>query len=47
MRWAGHIACMTAMRNAYRVVVGKPERNIPLGTLRCIMIIINNIKMDF
>jgi hypothetical protein len=26
MRWAGHIARMGAMRNAYRILVEKPER---------------------
>jgi hypothetical protein len=25
MRWAGHVACMGKKRNAYRIVVGKPE----------------------
>jgi hypothetical protein len=24
-RWAGHVACTTAMRNAYNILVGKPE----------------------
>jgi hypothetical protein len=24
MRWAGHVACMGAVRNAYRIVVGRP-----------------------
>jgi hypothetical protein len=26
MRWAGYVACMEAKRNAYRVLVEKPER---------------------
>jgi hypothetical protein len=26
MRWAGHAARMEAKRNAYRILVGKPER---------------------
>jgi hypothetical protein len=26
IRWAGHVAHMGAKRNAYRVLVGKPER---------------------
>jgi hypothetical protein len=26
MRWAGHVACMGGMRNAYRILVGKPKR---------------------
>jgi hypothetical protein len=25
MRWAGHVACMKAKRNAYKILVGKPE----------------------
>jgi hypothetical protein len=25
MRWAEHVACM-GMRNAYKILVGKPER---------------------
>jgi hypothetical protein len=30
MRWAGHVARMTA-KNAYRILAGKPERKRPLG----------------
>jgi hypothetical protein len=30
MRWAGHVARMEK-RNAYRILVGKPEGNRPLG----------------
>jgi hypothetical protein len=33
-RWAGHVACMQAKKNADRILVGKPERNRPLGRLR-------------
>jgi hypothetical protein len=25
MRWAGHVACMEAMKNTQRVFLGKPE----------------------
>jgi hypothetical protein len=25
MRWVGHIACVGEMRNAYNILVGKPE----------------------
>jgi hypothetical protein len=25
MRWAGHVACMGEIRNAYNILVGKPE----------------------
>jgi hypothetical protein len=31
LRWAGHIACMGEMRNAYSTLMGKPERKRPLG----------------
>jgi hypothetical protein len=31
MRWAGHVARMGETRNAYRILVGKPEGKIPLG----------------
>jgi hypothetical protein len=31
----GHVARMGDMRNAYRVLVGKPERKRPLGRPSC------------
>jgi hypothetical protein len=34
MRWVGHVARMGEVRNAYRVLVGKPEQKRPLGTPR-------------
>jgi hypothetical protein len=34
MRWAGHVAPMGKKRNAYRILVGKPEGNRPLGRPR-------------
>jgi hypothetical protein len=34
MKWAGHIARMGEKRNAYRLLVGKPEGKRPLGRLR-------------
>jgi hypothetical protein len=34
MRWAGLIARMGEMRNAYRLLVGKPEGRRPLGRPR-------------
>ena len=34
LRWAGHIAHMNQSRNAYRVLVGKPEGKRPLGRPR-------------
>jgi hypothetical protein len=30
IRWAGHVARMGKKRNAYRLLVGKPEGKIPL-----------------
>jgi hypothetical protein len=36
MRWAGHAARMGEKRNAYRILVGKPEGRRPLGRHRCI-----------
>jgi hypothetical protein len=32
--WTGHVARMGEKRNAYRLLVGKPERNRPLGQPR-------------
>jgi hypothetical protein len=29
MRWTGHVACMGEKRNAYRILVAKPERKRP------------------
>jgi hypothetical protein len=34
MRWAGHVARMGEKRNAYKIVVGKPEGKRPLGRRR-------------
>ena len=31
LRWAGHVARMEQFKNAYRVLVGKPESKRPLG----------------
>ncbi|KAJ4450726.1 hypothetical protein ANN_02156 [Periplaneta americana] len=44
LRWAGHVACMGESRNAYRVLVGRPEGKRPLGRPRCRWE--DNIKMD-
>jgi hypothetical protein len=44
MRWAGHVARMGETRNAYRILVGKPEGKRPLGRPRRRWV--NNIKMD-
>jgi hypothetical protein len=34
MRWAGHVARMGETRNAYRILVGKPEEKRPIGRRR-------------
>jgi hypothetical protein len=44
MRWAGQVARMVEKRNAYRILVGKPEGKIPLGRPRRRWG--DNIKMD-
>jgi hypothetical protein len=44
MRWAGNVARMGETRNAYRILVGKPEGKRPLGRPRCRWV--DNIKMD-
>jgi hypothetical protein len=44
MRWSGHVASVEQKRNAYRILVGKPERNRPLGKPRRKWE--NNIRMD-
>jgi hypothetical protein len=44
VRWAGHVARMGEKRNAYRILVGKPEGERPLVRPRrkCL----DNNKMD-
>jgi hypothetical protein len=44
MRWAGHVARMWEKRNAYRLLVGKPEGKRPLGRQKRRWV--DNIKMD-
>jgi hypothetical protein len=44
MRLAEHAARMGAKRNAYRILVGKPERKRPLRSPRRRSV--SNIKMD-
>jgi hypothetical protein len=44
MRWAGHVARMGEKRNAYKILVGKPEGKRPLG--RRSRRWVDNIKMD-
>jgi hypothetical protein len=44
MRWAGHVARIREKKNAYRILVEKPERKRPLGRSRRRWV--DNIKMD-
>jgi hypothetical protein len=44
LRWAGHVARMGVSRDAYRVLLEKPEGKRPLGRLRCRWE--DNIKME-
>jgi hypothetical protein len=44
MRWPGHVARTGEKRNAYRLLVGKPEGKIPLGRPRRRWV--DNIRMD-
>jgi hypothetical protein len=42
MRWTGHVARMGEKRNAYRILVGKPQGKRSLGRPR-----LSGIIMDF
>jgi hypothetical protein len=42
MRWRGHVACVWEKRDAYRVLVGKPEGKLGGPRRRWE----DNIKMD-
>jgi hypothetical protein len=44
MIWAGNVARMGEKRNAYRLLVGKPVRNRPVGRPRRRWV--DNIRMD-
>jgi hypothetical protein len=44
IRWARHVARIGATRNAYRILVGKPEGKRPLGKPRRRWV--DNIKID-
>jgi len=44
MKWAGHVAHVTEMRIAYRILVGRPERKRPLRRPRRRWE--DNIRMD-
>jgi len=34
MKWARHVACMGKKRNAYKVLLGKPDGKTPFGRAR-------------
>jgi hypothetical protein len=44
MKWVGHVSRMGEKRNAFRIVVGKPEGKRPLGRPRRRRV--DNVKMD-
>jgi hypothetical protein len=44
MKWTGHLARMGETRNAYRILLGKPEGKRPLGRPRRRWV--DNIKID-
>jgi hypothetical protein len=44
MKWAGHVERMGETRNAYRILVGKPEGKRPLGRPRRRWV--DNIKIN-
>jgi hypothetical protein len=44
MRWTGHVAHMGEVRNAYNILVGRPEGRRPLGRHKHRWE--DNIKMD-
>jgi hypothetical protein len=47
MTWAGHVARMGETRNAYGILVGKPEGKRPLGRQdKTRQDWVDNIKMD-
>jgi hypothetical protein len=44
MRWAGHVARTVLKRNAFNILVGKPEGKKPLGRPRRRWL--DNVNMD-
>jgi hypothetical protein len=44
IRWPGHVECMGEKKNAYRLLVQKPEATNPLRMPRCMRV--DKIKMD-
>jgi hypothetical protein len=49
-RWAGHVACIRAMKSVYRILVGNPEGKEPLGRLgtdgRIIFVDLSKIDLE-
>jgi hypothetical protein len=45
MKWVGHVMTMGEMRNAYKILVGKPQGKRPFGRARHRWE--DNSKMDF
>jgi hypothetical protein len=37
MKWVGHVARIGERRGACKILVGKPEKNAPLGRPRCML----------
>jgi hypothetical protein len=44
MSWAGHVVSMGEKRNAYRILMGRPEGKRPIGRPRCRWV--DNIRID-
>jgi hypothetical protein len=44
MRWAGYVARLRVKRNAYELLLGKPEGRMPLGRPRLRWV--DTIRMD-
>jgi hypothetical protein len=44
IKWVEHVARMEEIKNAYSLLVGKPEGRKPLGRTR--RMLVDNIKMD-
>jgi hypothetical protein len=47
IRWAGHVVRVGVKRNAYMVLMVKPEGELPLGKLRLRKKNNTSIKLDF
>jgi hypothetical protein len=44
MRWLDSVVCMREKKNAYRILVGKPEGKRPIGRHKCRWV--GNIQID-